>query len=62
MRMPRNFRVIFVIIFEVNIIAKQKQALMVTTFFVLLSFHCPQLFYYPLPYHCSDVTLYLMSV
>jgi len=47
----RNFRVIFYnlseIVFEVNIVAKQKQALLVTIFFVFLSVHCSQLFCLP---------------
>jgi len=34
-------------IFEVNTVAKQKQALLVMIFLFLQSFHYPQLFYYP---------------
>ena len=47
----KSFSIIHVNIFEVNIVADQKQASLVTIFFV--SFPCPQLFYCPLPYRCS---------
>jgi len=40
------FSIIFVIIFEVNIVAEQKQALLVTIFLLFISFHCAQ------PFHC----------
>jgi len=41
---------LFVLIFEVNIAAEQKQALLEMNFLLFISFHCPQLFYCPPPY------------
>jgi len=49
---PENsewFSIIFVIIFEVNIVAEQKQAQAVKSFFLFISFYCPPLFYCPSP-------------
>ena len=41
--------------FDVNIVSEEKQAKLVTTFFI--SLHCLQLFFCPpLPYRCSDVS------
>ena len=40
------FSIISGIIFEVNIVAEQKQAQLVTIFFFFINLHCPQLFYW----------------
>jgi len=53
-----RFSVISGIVLEVNMVAEQKQALLVTIFllFFFISWHCPQPFYCPpLPYRCSSV-------
>ena len=47
---PQNsewFSIISAIIFEVNVVAAQKQASLVTICLFFTSFHCPQLFYCP---------------
>jgi len=58
-RIPRNFRVVFhnlfVITFEVDIIAEQKQALLVTIFCFLKLSLPSTLFTAPLSYRCSGV-------
>jgi len=49
---PENsewFSIIFVIIFEVNIVAEQKQAQCATIFLLFTNFHCLQLFIAPPP-------------
>jgi len=55
---PENsgwFSIISVGIFEVNIIAQQKQSIIGNDFLFFTTFYCPQLFYCSLPYRCSGV-------
>jgi len=56
------FSLISVIIFEVNIVAEQKQAYLVTIFFVFYKLPLPlDYFSAPTPNHCSGVPGYITS-
>jgi len=51
------FSIIYVISFEVNIVAEQKQSILGNDFLFFVSLHCPQLFYGPLCPSAVPVTL-----
>jgi len=50
---------IFVIIFEVDIVAEQKQTYIGHNFFVFIIFHCPNFLLLPMLHRCPGILLHL---